>query len=470
MTGELSTGTATRHRASRRLVAVALGAAVTLVVAAAPAAAHGVGGRTDLPVPGWQLAWAAGFAVASSFVALGAFWTTPKLVAAATGIELGAPIQKVRRAALPLVRLVVLGVFGVVWYAAAFGNADPAVNIAPTAIFITFWVGMQIVSVVLGDVWDEINPVATLADAAATAWSRVRGRPVPADTGTSYWPAVVAIFSFAWMELAYHGGADPRALAVWLTTYVAVMVGGTLWRGRGWVRRADGFAVLFALLGSLSPLYRKDGRLRVRAPLAGVAAVEARPGTRAFVLTVLGTTTFDGFTRSSIWKDVIANRGGWDATVVKTIGMVAVVLVVSALYQAAMHLVGRVTGESPVMLADRFAPTLVPIVFAYAIAHYFSLFVLEGQAVFILASDPFGRGWDLWGTVDWTVDYRLIATGTIAWIQTVAIAVGHVLGVAAAHDLAVGRYGHRLAVRSQYPMLAVMIAYTVIGLLLLLGV
>ena len=76
-------------------------AAVTLssfaLGGAAPAAAHGIGGRTDLPLPAWQLAWAAGFAVASSFVALGAFWATPRLAAAAEGrvaFDLRTPASK----------------------------------------------------------------------------------------------------------------------------------------------------------------------------------------------------------------------------------------------------------------------------------------------------------------------------------------------------------------------------------------
>ena len=58
---------------------------------------------------------------------------------------------------------------------------------------------------------------------------------------------------------------------------------------------------------------------------------------------------------------------------------------------------------------------------------------------------------------------------TIAWVQTLAIAVGHVLAVAAAHDRAISRYPHAVAVRSQYPMLGVMVVYTVVGLFLLLG-
>ena len=94
---------------------------------------------------------------------------------------------------------------------------------------------------------------------------------------------------------------------------------------------------------------------------------------------------------------------------------------------------------------------------------------LEGQTIIFQISDPFGRGWDLFGTVDYQVDYTWVSTDTIAWVQTLAIAVGHVLGVVTAHDRAVERFDSSMAVRSQYPMLAAMILYTVAGLFLLLG-
>jgi hypothetical protein len=103
------------------------------------------------------------------------------------------------------------------------------------------------------------------------------------------------------------------------------------------------------------------------------------------------------------------------------------------------------------------------------VAHYFSLLVLDGQRMFIQISDPLGRGWDLFGTKDYEINWVLVSPSTIAWVQTLAIAVGHVLAVAAAHDRAISRYHHHVAVRSQYPMLGVMIAYTVAGLFLLLG-
>ena len=440
---------------------------------AAPAAAHGIGGRTDLPLPAWQLAWAAGFAVASSFVALGAFWATPRLVAAAEGrVALDLRTAPFRILEV-LTKSIGLFLFGVILWAGWFGNTNGAVNIAGDAFLIWFWVGLQIVSFLVGDVWRAFNPFVTVADGGAWLRARVTGRPMRElddDATASLWPAVVAIFAYLWYELAYHSTDSPRAIAVFLTAYTAAMLGGAVIEGRGWVRRADGFAVLFTKLAAMAPLFRDEaGKLRARPPLAGLSVLRDIPGTVPFILVVLGSTTFDGFTRSSIWIDIAGTRTGWDRTLANSLGLLVIIGLVAMAYSIAISAMATITDEEPAELSRLFGPTLVPIAAAYAVAHYFSLLVLEGQRMIIRISDPAGRGWDLFGTVDYAIDWTLVSTDAIAWVQTLAIAVGHVMGVAAAHDVAISRYEHRLAVRSQYPMLAVMILYTVLGLFLLLG-
>lgn len=446
--------------------------------------AHGIGGRTDLPLPAWQLAWAAGFSVAISFVALGAFWEKPLLEAAARGravLTVGAAPARVGGAVLKLIGLFL---FGVVLYAAWFGNTNFAVNIAGDAFLIWFWVGLQFVSAVFGDVWRAFNPYLTIADAGAWLRSRLTSTPMSDVTHgeTSLWPATIAIFSYLWFELAYRSlwfepdgksAADPRAIAVYLTIYSVVMLVGAAVRGRGWVRTADGFAVLFTKLAAMAVFWveRTDEgrRLRIRPPLAGLATLPSTVGLVPFVIVVLGSTTFDGFTRSSLWFDIAGDRVGWGLTVTHTIGLLAIVLVVGLAYVFAVNLMADTTGDPADELSAAFGPTLVPIAAAYAVAHYFSLLVLDGQRMFIQISDPLGRGWDLFGTKDYEINWVLVSPSTIAWVQTLAIAVGHVLAVAAAHDRAISRYHHHVAVRSQYPMLGVMIAYTVAGLFLLLG-
>ena len=457
----------------RARLSVAAGLAAVALVGAAPVAAHGIGGRTDLPLPAWQLAWAAGFSVASSFVALGAFWSTPRLAAAAEGRALVDLRGAGFRVLHGLGRLIGLFLFGVVLWAGWRGNVNGAVNIAGDAFLIWFWVGLQMVSFLLGDVWRVFNPYTTIADSAAWVRATLRGEelaPVEPSSPPTLWPAVAAIYAYLWFELAYHSTDSPRAIAVFLTGYSVAMIGGAAVWGRGWVRSADGFAVLFTKLAAMAPLFRDDaGQLRLRAPLTGLSRLPDIPGTVPFVLVVLGSTTFDGFTRSSLWLDIGGDEIGWSRTFASTIGLLVIIGLVGMAYSIAISAMATITGEEPAALSRVFGPTLVPIAAAYAVAHYFSLLVLDGQRVFIRISDPFGRGWDLFGTADYAIDWTLVSPDTIAWVQTLAIAIGHVLAVAAAHDVAIGRWKHELAVRSQYPMLGVMVLYTVLGLFLLLG-
>ena len=461
-----------RQPTRRRLLAVAALAAVALWAWAGPAAAHGVGGRTDLPIPAWQLAWAASFAVAASFVALGMFWENPRLRAAAAGRALPEPLQQAGRALALIARVAGLFALAVLLYAALAGNTNPSVNIAGVAVYIVFWVGLQVVSVLIGDVWRGLNPFCTLADASAVGWARLRGRPLsePGRGAGNQWWAVAAVFGFVWLELAYHDSSEPRILGAYLSAYTVAMLAGAAVFGRGWVRDAEGFGVLFTKLSAIAPLHRDaDGAWRLRTPLAGLATEPIKRGSVAVILVVLGSTTFDGFTRSSIWLDVAAERTGWGLTAVNTVGMLFIVFAVALLYRAAIAVMAAATGDRERELAEVFAPSLLPIAAAYTVAHYFSYLLLEGQWIIVHVSDPFGRGRDFFGTATYQVDFTLISTDTIAWVQTAAIAVGHGLAVAVAHDRAVERWPRRLAVRSQYPMLAVMICYTVIGLLLLLG-
>ena len=403
---------------------------------------------------------------------LGRFWTRPRLGAAATGAPLPGWVQALGRLCIPVGRLVGLPAFVILLYAAVAGNREVSSNIAPYAVFIVFWVGIQLVSAVIGDIWAGLNPFRTLADAGAWIRAEVTGKPMSEagrGAGNRWW-AVGAMLTFVWLELAYHGGASPRTIGAYLGIYTAVMlVGASVW-GRGWVRDADGFGVLFAILAGMAPFHRdSSGVWRLRSPMAGLATLEASPATVRVILVVLGSTTFDGFARSSFWLDVVSNRSGWALTALNTGGLVFGIGVVMFVYRMAIAAMARTTGEPEDTLGDAFAPSLLPIVVAYTVAHYFTYLVLDGQAVIRLASDPFGMGWDLFGTAGYRIDYTLLSTAAIAWIQTAAIAVGHVLAVLVAHDRAVERYPRSLAVRSQYPMLAAMIVYTVSGLYLLLG-
>jgi hypothetical protein len=154
-----------------------------------------------------------------------------------------------------------------------------------------------------------------------------------------------------------------------------------------------------------------------------------------------------------------------------TFFLLVCVAVVVGIYVIGVRGMGSVRGAPPFRrLAQAFAHSLIPIAFAYLLAHYFSLFVYQEQAQFtFLLSDPLGTGsTDLFGTASAGIDYNVLGANTIWYVQVGALVAGHLLALILAHDRAVSIWGdYRAAARSQYWMLAVMVAFTCLGLYLL---
>ena len=433
--------------------------------------AHGIGTRGDLPLPTWMFAYGAGAVVVLSFVALGALWRTSRLDGKAPGRPLPPAAERIVRSLEWPVRVIVLVVFALTLGAALFGPLGPEATIAPVTVYVVFWVGVQFASMVLGDVWAVVSPWDTLVALAERLGWRPPPRPRlprPSRTAAGLW-ALAAIVAFAWMELVHPQPADTRLLGVLVLGHTVAAVGGGLLWGRSWLRQAEGFTVLFSYLGAMGIFHqRADGRLGVRPPFSGLASVPMHPTAMALILALLGSTTFDGLTRTELYRDLIGARTGWEAVPLATALFAAVLAAVGFAYVLAMGIAAAVVRDRTADVALRFAHSLVPIAFAYSVAHYFSLLVFEGQGFPSRLSDPLGQGWDLFGTAGDAIDYRVLSTTTIAWIQVAAIVIGHVVGVVLAHDRAVARYDAVTAARSQYALLAIMVGYTVLALVLLL--
>jgi hypothetical protein len=152
---------------------------------------------------------------------------------------------------------------------------------------------------------------------------------------------------------------------------------------------------------------------------------------------------------------------------IKTAGLIAMWLVFLAAYLGICALMSRLGGERPGALetARSFALTLVPIAIGYHVAHYLQFLLVQGQYILPLASDPFGFGWNLFGTAGYRVDIGIVGA-RFAWYAAVtAIVTGHVAAVYLAHVKAIGLYGpHGAALRSQVPLTALMVVYTFFGL------
>lgn len=436
--------------------------------------AHGLGGRSDLPVPTWLALYAGAMAVIISFVALAAFWSKPRFEGAGYGKPLPRGLQRIVDAPLTrgAARAVGLLAFLCTLLTAMVGADDPGTNPAPTWLYVWFWVGLVPASLLLGPVWRAMNPLRLLADAAGRVAALGRPwhpRPYPARLG--YWPAVVSLLVFVWLELVFRDASQPSTVGGFLAVYAAVQVVLGVRYGPDWFERGDGFEVYSTLLGHLAPVERRqDGRLAWRTPFRGLASLQIRPGLTAFVCTLLGSTLFDGITRTRWWSELDNGTSGLLNAVVGSVGLVAAIAAVLAIFTGAVSAavkLGRFAGDRR-SLINMFAHSLVPIAVGYTVAHYFSLLVFQGQAGYLLASDPFGLGWNLLGT-DRTIDYTVMSIQLIATVQIAAIIAGHVAGVVAAHDRALGVFDGRRLVRSQYTLMAAMVLYTLTGITLLAG-
>lgn len=433
--------------------------------------AHGLGGRVDLPVPRWLFVFGAGTALIVSFVLLSALWRTPRFEARPADPGRWNPLQRLLtcRPVEWAIRLASLGLFAVVT-AASFRRVGSTETIGPVVVFVWFWVGLTFAHALLGNWWATISPFDTLG--------RLLGLEVgPEDPARAYpkpwgrWPAAIGLFGFVWVELVDPFRNRPGTLGALIVAYTLIQLAGMSRFGREeWIRNAETFAVYFGLLAAMAPFVRdEEGRVVLRPPLAGLAELRPRPGVLALVTVALGSTTFDGLTRTSWWGSLAGGLVGLGRTAAFTAGLLGTILAVATVYALAMVAAARVSGDRWHVLAVRFAHSLVPIVFAYAVAHYFSFLLIEGQIGLARLSDPFGFGWDLFGTSGWVVNLTLLSATLIWYVQVLAIVAGHIGGVMLAHDRAIAMFDAAFAVRTQYALLAAMVLFTASGLLILSG-
>ncbi|WP_433533900.1 hypothetical protein ACQPZK_17050 [Micromonospora sp. CA-249363] len=447
-------------------------------MAAAPTLlAHGVGGRQDLPITLPELVVAAALTLVVTFVALGVLWREPRLDRDAAG---GRPVpdRLARLVDAPAFRwaLRALGLLAAGWFCVGLlAGPDTPENPTAGALYVLLWVGLVPVSLLFGPVWRAVNPLRTVHLLVALAARRdpARGvRELPAGLGL--WPAALTLFGFVWLELVAPDRATLPVITAWLAAYAVVMLAGAVVFGAGWFDRADPFEVYSALVGHLAPIGRAaDGVLVWRNPLDGIAGLRPRPGLVAVVVVLLGSTMFDSLSNAPAWLR-FAQESGLPPAVTGSAGLVLVIGAVAVAYLAATGVaarVGRTERADGAVLARRvpgeIAHSIVPIAVGYVVAHYYSLLVLEGQRTLALLSDPRDTGANVFGTANWEPHTALVTPSGVANLQITVIIVGHLLGTLLAHDRALYLFPRARAVAGQLPLLALMVAYTIAGLLLL---
>ncbi len=457
----------------------------------AVASAHGFGQLYNLPVPFWLYAWGAAAALLVSFLIVGFFIASPAMgppAVPAARFPSGAAAMRQGRW-LPLLQS--LAVFALLLCMATgfFGHRDPYRNFSMTFFWIVFVLGCTYLSALIGDFYSVLNPWCLLAGGVERfirGYARGRVR-YPETLGE--WPALAFYMGFIWFELFGHG--KPFTLASMLLAYTLINLAGVgLVGAAAWFRHCEFFGVFLRLVALMAPLeYRREG-LRWRPPFADL--VHQRPeqiSTVVFALFMLSSTAFDGLRATQWWVGLFWNDPAGIVTALvdtrpvmayarlrpwyigwETFWLLASPFIYLGAYLAAVALAKLITRSARPLrdLALDFGYTLLPIALVYNATHYVTLLLSQGPKIVSLLSDPFGWGWDLFGTADLWRAPILPDLGVVWHAQVGLILFGHIVSVVVAHRVALRVFPtRRQAAVSQAPMLGLMVSFTVAGLWIL---
>lgn len=456
--------------------------------------AHSFGEPYRLPMPYWMYIYGAMAALALSFLVMGFFLTRadaqlkPPQYAFGDSL-LGRALHALRMPLLVLSSMAML----LAIVTGLCGTIDPYRNFNMTYFWIVFALGMLYVSSLLGDIYAAISPwrgLSTLFSERTLAQGRIR---YPAEQ-LAYWPAVLLYMSFIALELL--GRTRPFSLSLILLAYCALNL-FAIWLigARAWFRYGEFFAVMFRLAAQLAPIaYAPDQsgaqRLRLRWPLSGLLHQRVEHlSLLVFILLMLSSTAYDGLRETSLWFNLFwKDPFGWISpwlgqppiyayvalrpwyVAYELLWLIASPFIYLGLFVLFLWL-GRIVTRSALPLSElalRFGYSLLPIALVYHATHYYTLLLNQGVKIRALVSDPFGWGWNLFGSA---ISGRvpIIPDMGVVWnTQVWLILIGHVASVYLAHAEALRSFPSRTqATLSQIPMLLLMVLFTGIGLWIL---
>jgi hypothetical protein len=447
---------------------------------------HGFGPRYDLPIARALYLYAAGAVVFLSFV----------LIVLFAGDRVGSKAIEYPRRAVPWlvpiarspVPRVVGGAIGIlalltVLIAGFFGSTNPFLNPVEYVVWIYFWALTVILSGLVGNLWYLLNPWAALHDAVQRL---IPIRPTWRLPEVGVWPAAVAYFAFACLELTSGMANRPLIVAISALVYTVITLAGMFLFGRdAWLDHCEGFTVLFGIVGRFGPIEaERDERGVISAVYIrpwGVGLLKPAPtgwDWVVFVILMLSTLAFDGISATPAWQDFTVTLkplwlplGAWAFFLVRTFGLVLLTVAFLLIFMAFMEAVIYM-GQRKVdlkMTVSAFALTLVPIALVYNAAHNYSYVIVNSQYFIPLLNDPLSRGWHLWPAVaNFKPNFAFAQASTVWYADIVLIVLGHVIAVFLSHFRAGERFRTaQRALLSQYPMLLLMVMYTMTSLWIL---
>jgi hypothetical protein len=291
---------------------------------------------------------------------------------------------------------------------------------------------------------------------------------------------------FACLELTTGMANRPWLVGSLALFYSAVTLAGMYFFGRDeWLEHCEAFTVLFGIVGRFSPLEaERDEQGRFTAVYLrpwGVGLLQASPSgwdRVFFVILMLSTLAFDGIESTPAWSDVTITfeplwqpQGAFGLFLLKTVGLALLTAAFLLIFIAFMEMVIYFGNRKLDLKAtvSAFALTLVPIALVYNAAHNYSYVVVQSQGLISLLNDPLAKGWHLLPALaGYTPSFALAQASTVWFAQIILIVVGHVIAVYLSHLKAGEKFRTaQRALLSQYPMLLLMVMYTMTSLWIL---
>ena len=447
----------------------------------APASAHSFGKLYNLPVPFWMYLYGGAAAIAASFVIIGFFINKTKINDSYPVFNISKiAIVKIFTATwfLKVLRIISVFLFLLTILTGFFGSDIATYNFNMTFFWIIFVLGLMYLTALIGNVYAVINPLKVMVEWVENLIGDKIDGFIEYPKKLSYYPALLFYILFIWIELL--ADTNPLTLSAILLMYANLNFFGVILLGKdAWFRYCEFFSVFFRLIGMMAPIEYKKGQLYLRPPFIGLLKGKAENfSLLLFVLFMLSSTAFDGFRSTAIWFKLFYENinlgitqvfGGSAFTLYNILGLLLSPVIFLVLYLVLVLLAKVITRSKQSLkeLSLQFAFSLIPIAFVYNIAHYYTLLVVEGSNIISLISDPFGLGWNIFGTVSFT-GIATVDANFVWHSQVVLILLGHIVGVYLAHLVAIKIFpSHKRALLSQIPMLILMVSYTMIGLWIL---
>ena len=423
------------------------------------ASAHGIGQVYALPVPLQYYLLGAGLTVAVSFFVLSIFFNKKN---AGDLVDKEVPVGWLSFIVV-ILKVVAVLLLLLTIATGVFGTQSALKNFAPVFFWIYFLIGGGVLSILIGNIWEKINPWKTISD-----WVNER-QPSKQISGAL---GIILLLGLFWFELVSGQSFVPRAIGFALALYTLANLIGSLFY-ENWYKDAELFSVFFGFVGKLAHFrIGQDSKsiLRVNEnrKLSGNPAAWWTLGIASILL---AGASFDSLKETVMWFKWLKALGFASTSMTApTIGILLAPLPFLLLYLLAVWIMKQLVGKEYTMLdlAQRFVWSLIPIAFGYTLAHNFSLTIVTAPQMLAIVSDPFGLGWNLFGTASLAQSNLILGAKMVWFIEIGFVILAHIFGVWYAHVLATNIFkDSKAALKSQYPMMVLMVLFTIMTLWLL---